>query len=292
MFDQPPSGSGPGVDPNDPLVTPPHAGVGGWFSRCTGALRRSWRQLLPIMLLTQALPAAVTSVLSLALAPSGQLATGPDGAPILPTGYFADAFTFYGAFLGASLLLAWVQAIGWAAGSWVVTRQAAGEAVGVGAALRYGLRRALGLWGWILVAGVLISVGVCFCVLPGIYVAFALALAGPVYLFERENPVGRSFQMFHQRFGMVVGRVALVAAVLVVGSLLSAVVEVFGQLAYGTDPMGSAGTAAVAVVVAVLSVLLGTPVYLAQLVGLLVTYAEQRAHEGPVNTARLAAELG
>jgi hypothetical protein len=37
---------------------------------------------------------------------------------------------------------------------------------------------------------------------------------------------------------------------------------------------------------------LAVPGYLAQLVGLLVTYTEQRAHEGPVNTARLAAELG
>jgi hypothetical protein len=287
-----PYGWYPGVEPDDPLVTPPHAGVGGWFSRCVGAVRRSWRQLLPIMLLTQALPAAVTSVISLTLAPSAQPATGPDGAPILPDGYFADAFTFYGLFLVASLLLAWVQSIGWAAGSWVVTRQAAGEAVGVGAALRYGLRRALGLWGWTLVATVLVTVGICFCVLPGIYAAFALALTGPVYLFERENPIGRSFQMFHQRFGMVLGRVLLVAVVVVVGALVGGVLEILGQIPFGTDPMQSTGAVAVAAGVAVLSALLVTPVYLAQLVGLLVTYAEQRAHEGPVNAARLAAELG
>jgi hypothetical protein len=138
---------------------------------------------------------------------------------------------------------------------------------------------------------VLISVGACFCVLPGIYVAFALALAGPVYLFERENPIGRSFQMFHRRFGMVLGRVALVAVAVVVGALVGAVLEVLGQVPFGAEPMDPTGTAT-GVLIALLSALLVTPAYLAQLVGLLVTYAEQRAHEGPVNTARLAAELG
>lgn len=91
---------------------------------------------------------------------------------------------------------------------------------------------------------------------------------------------------------MVLGRVALVAVAAVVGALIGVVIEAFGQVAFGTHPMDSAGTAAGAVAVAVLSAVLVTPAYLVQLVGLLVTYAEQRAHEGPVNTARLAAELG
>ncbi|MFD2767624.1 hypothetical protein [Micromonospora eburnea] len=287
-----PYGWYPGIDPGDPLVTPPHAGVGAWFSRCSAAIRRGWRPLLPILLLTQAVPAAVMSVLSAAFAPPDQFATGPDGAPILPDGYFSQTFTFYGVIIVASLLFGPLQSTGWAAGSWVITRQAAGEPAGVGAALRYGLRRALGLWGWTILATLLFAVGACFCLLPGIYVAFALALAGPVYLFERENPIGRSFQMFHRRFGMVLGRVALVAVAAVGGALVGAAIEMFGRLPLGTHPMDAPGTAAGAVAVAVLSALLATPAYLAQLVGLVVTYAEQRAQEGPVNTAQLAAELG
>ncbi|SCG53702.1 hypothetical protein [Micromonospora inositola] len=284
--------AGGGWDPNDPLVTPPHAGIGGWFARCTGALRRGWRLLVPIMLLTQAAPAAVVSVLSLALAPSGEVATAPDGAPVLPDGYFGDVLTFYVAVLAASLLLGPVQSLGWAAGTWVVTRQAADEPVGLGAAFRYGLRRLLGLWGWTLLSSLLIGLGACFCLLPGIYLAFAFALVGPVYLFERENPIGRSFRIFHQRVGMVLGRVALVAAALLLGALVGVVLEAVGQLPFGTHPMDSPGTAAGAVGVALLAAVLAVPVYLAQLVGLLATYAEQRAHEGPVNAARLAAELG
>ena len=36
---------------------------------------------------------------------------------------------------------------------------------------------------------------------------------------------------------------------------------------------------------------LGVPFQLAQIIGILLTYTEQRAQEAPVNTARLAAEL-
>ncbi|MFG2163561.1 hypothetical protein [Micromonospora chersina] len=287
-----PYGWHPGLDPQDPLVTPPHAGVGGWFSRCGGALRRGWRQLLPIMLLTQTVPAAVIAVLSLAFAPTDQPVTGPDGAPALPDGYFEHIFAFYGVVLLAALIFGPLQSTGWAAGTWVVARQAAGEPVGVGAALRYGLRRALGLWGWTLVVSLLITVGACFCLLPGLYAACAFALFGPIYLFERQEPIGRSWRMFHQRFGMVLGRVALVMCALIAAAVLDGVLGAVNQLAFGVDPLGSPGTAAGAVAVAVVGAVLATPAYLAQLVGLVAAYAEQRAQEGPVNAARLAAELG
>ncbi|MFG3576992.1 hypothetical protein [Micromonospora chersina] len=287
-----PYGWHPGLDPQDPLVTPPHAGVGGWLSRCGAALRRGWRQLLPIMLLTQTVPAAVIAVLSLAFAPTDQPVTGPDGAPALPDGYFEHIFAFYGVVLLAALIFGPLQSTGWAAGTWVVARQAAGEPVGVGAALRYGLRRALGLWGWTLVVSLLMTVGACFCLLPGLYAAFAFALFGPIYLFERQEPIGRAWRMFHQRFGMVLGRVALVMCALIAAAVLDGVLGAVNQLAFGVDPMGAPGTAAGAVAVAVVGAVLATPAYLAQLVGLVAAYAEQRAQEGPVNAARLAAELG
>jgi hypothetical protein len=281
-----------GWQPDDPLVTPPHAGVGGWFSRCAGALRRGWRLLLPIVVLTQVVPSAAVSVLGLVLTPAGQPTTGADGALALPPGYLRDVLVLYAAVLGVSLLLGPLQNLGWAAGTWVIARQAAGEPVGFGAALRYGARRALGLWGWSLLGSLLIAVGVCFCVLPGLYAAFALALLGPVWLFERQNPIGRSWRIFHQRFGTVLGRLALVAAAVVGGGLVGFLLETLGQLPFGAHPMESAGGAVGVTAVAVLAAVLVAPVYLAQLIGLVVTYAEQRAYEGPVDAARLAGELG
>jgi hypothetical protein len=194
--------------------------------------------------------------------------------------------------IGGSLVFGLVQSLGWAAGTWVVARQAAGEPVSVGAALGYGLRRALGLWGWTLVMSLIIGLGICFCLIPGIYFAFALSMAGPVYLFERQHPIGRSYRMFHDRLGLLLGRVALVAAAVIVGSGAAGLVEGIGSLPFGTTPLESPGTAVGVIVVTLLGGVLALPAHLAQLVGLVVTYAEQRAHEGPVDSARLAGELG
>ncbi|MFF0150946.1 hypothetical protein [Micromonospora sp. NPDC005203] len=62
--------------------------------------------------------------------------------------------------------------------------------------------------------------------------------------------------------------------------------------ALGADPFTSPGTAVGAVAVIGVTAVLALPAHLAQLIRLLVTYVEQRAHEAPVNTAGLAAELG
>ncbi|MEV4841963.1 hypothetical protein AB0K20_01835 [Micromonospora matsumotoense] len=275
--------------PEDPLVNPPYAGLEGWFARCTGALRRSWRTLLPLMLLTQVVPGVAVSLLSLGMGPDATTLPA-DGS--LPAGYLSDLVIYGVSVILVALAFGVVQGVGWAGGTWVVARQAAGQPADLPGALRYGARRCLGLWGWMLVLGLLVGVGLCLCLLPGIYLAFALALAGPVYLFEGQNPIGRSFRMFHDRLGMVLGRVALVALAVFLGSVLGGVVESVGILPFGTDPFTAPGTAVGAVAVILVSAVLVVPVYLVQLVGLVVTYAEQRAQEGPVNVVRLVAELG
>ncbi|MFY1704629.1 MULTISPECIES: hypothetical protein [Micromonospora] len=249
--------------------------------------------LLPLTLLTQVLPTLIISVVTLLLDPTfGIEEPAPGALPVLPDGFTRDMVVFGITLLAATVLVGLVQSIGWAAGSWVIARQAAGEPVDFATALRYGLRRALGLWGWTLVLGLLILVGVCFCILPGIYLAAALSLAGPVYLFERSNPIGRSFRMFHDRFGMMLGRVALLGAVVFGIAVLLDLLESVGMLPFGDDPMTSPQLTVGAIVVVSLSALLSLPAHLIQLVGLVVTYAEQRIHEAPVNSARLAAELG
>ncbi len=221
---------GYGFDPNDALVTPPGAGLGGWFDRCGGALRRGWRQLVPIMLLTQVLPAAVLSVISLGLDPSAKWAAqaGSNPSPALPDNFAVELLSLLVVLVGGSLLVGLVQAVGWAAGTRVITQQAAGQPVSLESALRYGVRRAPGLWGWTLLISLLVGVGFCFCVLPGVYLAFALSMAGPVYLFERHNPIGRSFRMFHDRLGLLLGRVALVVVAVIVGTVIPGALEGVG----------------------------------------------------------------
>ncbi|WP_433530108.1 DUF3824 domain-containing protein [Micromonospora sp. CA-263727] len=294
---QPPYGwyhpAGYGLDPSDVLVTPPGAGLGGWLARCVGAVRRSWQLLLPILVLTQVLPAAALSILALAVEPAGRWEVEVVGDTAeLPATFWTDLGVMLGVLVGGGLIIGLVQCAGWAAGTWVIARQAAGEAVSLGAALRYGLRRALGLWAWTLIIALIVTLGACFCLLPGIYAAFALAMVGPVYLFERRDPISRSHRMLLARFGMLLGRLALVFVTAIVVSLVAGVLESVARMPFGAVPLDSPGAAAGVTIVIGVGALLALPAHLAQLVGLVVTYAEQRAHEAPVNSAQLAAELG
>ncbi|MEV4809352.1 hypothetical protein [Micromonospora avicenniae] len=274
-------------------MTPPGVGLGGWWERCLGAVRRGWRVLLPILLLTQVLPAVVLSVISIGVDPSARWEAAAAQDPTrLPDTFMGDVTILLLVTIAGSVLVGLVQCLGWAAGTWVIARQAAGAPADLGSALRYGARRMLGLWGWTLLAGLIIAVGVCFCVLPGIYLAVALSMFGPVYLFERENPLGRAWGMFHKRLGMVLGRVLLVAGLAIVVSVVAGGVQTAASAPFGLDPFGSAGTAIGVILVLAVTGVLTLPAQFLQLVGLVVTYAEQRAQEGPVNSARLAAELG
>ena len=86
-------------------------------------------------------------------------------------------------------------------------------------------------------------------------------------------------------------RVWLLAA-LVAATLLDVVLSGINVQVFGVEPMGAVGTAIGAVTITALSAVVAAPTYLVQQVGLVVTYAEQRAQEGPVTAAQLAAELG
>ncbi|GAA2707572.1 hypothetical protein ACFY2R_12250 [Micromonospora olivasterospora] len=254
-------------------------------------MRRSWRQFTVVLLLTHSLPtlALLLAVVPLYPPPLEPTAPGAPPAP-LPDGYLADFGVLLAAMLGLVCLLALVQAVGWAAGSWVIARQAAGQPAPVGAALPYGLRRAPALWGWTLVYGLLVAVGLVLCYLPGLYAMVALGLFGPVLLFERGAPLGRAREMFHARLGPVLGRIALVRLAASVFSLVLAPVQVAGVLL--GDPADAASFSGWDVAYAVVAAVITLPYGLVHLVGLVVTYAEQRACEGPVTATRLAGELG
>ncbi|WP_434741896.1 hypothetical protein [Micromonospora sp. SH-82] len=280
-------------------MNPPGGELSGWWSRCIGVVRRGWTVLLPLLLITQVLPAIIMAVLVLALGPALGLTTPQvtSETTALPDGLLRDMSIFITTITASAILIGLLQSVGWAAGTWVITRQAVGGSVTLGSALRYGLSRAPGLWGWTLLVGLLVFVGICLCFLPGIYLAAALSLAGPVYLFERSNPIGRSFQMFHSsRFGMLVGRLALMAVVVIGIPLTVDLFRQIGMQAFDEAPLAwpiaSPGAAVGALAVTAAASVLTLPAYLFQQVALVVTYAEQRIHEGPVDSARLAAELG
>jgi malonyl CoA-acyl carrier protein transacylase len=82
-----------------------------------------------------------------------------------------------------------------------------------------------------------------------------------------------------------------VVLVAIGGAVLSALLETFGMRAVGVDPTVAIGFSAGTVSVSVVAALVAVPTFVAQLIGLVATYAEQRGYEAPVNSAQLAGEL-
>jgi hypothetical protein len=293
----------PGPNPFDPLVNPPFAGIGGWFSRMSAVFQRSWKSIAAVFAVTHLVPAIALAVLgaigtATILLPwqrevMRSAETGED--PRFST-LASPLFGFIGVVLVAVLLLGILQAAGYAAGTYAVTREAAGVATPMSDVLRYGFRRCLGLFGWNFLSGLLIFVGALACILPGFYVVAATALVGPIYLFERRTPIGRSFSIFNNNLGRVLGRLAMILLIAIGGSIVASTVEnVLNLMINGTGTISTVGPADVSVVgsavVAGIGAVLGLPFTMIEFVGILLTYAEQRGHEGPATTGTLAAEL-
>lgn len=290
----------PGGDPyHDPLVAPPHGGVGGWFQRIGSLFQRSWRPTLIIVALTQLVPAMVLGVGALfAGVYLGLSVVQMDPATGTGEPDLTAFLTFFAALMALVLVLYIVQLAGYAAATHHVTRQAAGTPVSLAESLGYGFRRCLGMFAWYIPVGLMIMVGVVACVLPGIYLMAATALVGPILLFERINPIGRSFKMFHNSGGRVLGRLALIVLITFGGGLAVSAVEAVIQLGidsagtqtFGPTVNGAAVITLGAIVAALLSTVIQLPVTMFQFAGILLTYTEQRGYEG-ATTLHLNAEL-
>jgi hypothetical protein len=284
-------------DPNDPLINAPYAGINGWFQRLFGLFKRSWRSMTTIFTLTHLLPLiafGVAGLVGVATLGKGLVIDASTGQLKFDSAAFDPAVVvplfLVVVFVG---LIGFVimQMIGYAAATYAVTREAAGMPTRLGEALKYGLRRSLGLFGWQVVVALLTIAGFLACILPGIYVIAATALFGPIYLFERDSPIGRTFSIFNNNLGRVLGRLAMTAVMLFGASMVINLFEMVGNAVAGTtaDPLAVTGAA---VVIAVISSVLQLPVTMLQFGAILVTYTEQRGHEAPVITADLANELG
>jgi hypothetical protein len=292
-----------GADPNDPLINPPHSGINGWFTRIGWLFKRSWKSMLPIFALTHILPivgfAAIAVVAGLAIGASlmpwvaSQSQVDPDAvdAPELPQ--WLSFGGVVGLFLVVLVLVVFfliMQMVGYAAATYAATREATGQQVRLGEAIGYGFKRSFGLFGWQLVISLLILAGAIACILPAFYVYAATALFGPIYLFERRNPIGRTFSIFNNNLGRVLGRLAIILAATIVVSMLGNMFSLFGDLATGgsDDPTLIIGAA---VISSVFGLVVQLPLSMFTFAGILLTYTEQRGYEAQVNSGQLAAEL-
>ncbi|WP_157545568.1 hypothetical protein [Hamadaea tsunoensis] len=290
-------------DPNDPLIAPPNAGIGAWFARVWGTIGRSWKSLAAIFAITNLLPTAALAVggvllAALIVAPMERDAlASSSGQTDAQSGDFtlpAFALGFILIALVVVLVLLFLQSVGYAAATYSATKAAAGTPVPLGTALGYGFRHGLGLFGWNFVSALLILLGFAACILPSIYVYAATALVGPIYLFERRRPIGRSFSIFNTFLGRILGRLAMTALVGIGFSFVVNILENIANAALGSADTLNADNPAILVpqlIVAGAGAVLTLPATIFQFAAILSTYAEQRGYEAPVRVGQLAAEL-
>jgi hypothetical protein len=203
-------------DRSDRLVLASGAGPGEWWTRVIQVVRGTWRVLVPLAVLTLALPLALFHL------------AVPVDAP-----WFGP---------GAVLLLGLITAFGWSACAFAMTRWAAALPHGVGISLRYAWWRFNRVWLWTTVALLAVAFGLFFLVVPGLLIAFALCMTLPAASFERAGPLGRSWTLVRREKAAVLVRVGpLVAGFVAVGALLAVVAPAFVAVVAAGAPLLFAG---------------------------------------------------
>ncbi|MER7002621.1 hypothetical protein ABT297_06190 [Dactylosporangium sp. NPDC000555] len=284
----------------DPLISPDYS---GWWQRSLTIFRGAWRQLLVLQLvgflagLIVAIPEALYGIRALddfmRTAGAAGPGTTPDFAPLF--GVFAVAI---GSLVAGTLVAAAVAV----AANHIAVSVAAGQPPRLGAALGLAVRRCLPLWGWQLLASLIMIVGFCACILPGIYLYAVFLVLPAVVTFERGGAgIGRCFQLFHRDFGSAIARVATIAGLLFMVGVVAYVISRVLDLAFPADApvlQDSAGfvvataTATAVIARAVVSGLLSAGVRTLIDVLVVTAYADMRARHEPLSTATLAAEIG
>lgn len=289
-----PSGFG-GPPAADPLTAGPYPTFDGWMRRLVRVVGRAFGPGLAILALCTLVPSLLAGGLTLwfqqtRLAGYSTVTPGQQ----LTAGQLKDMLGALGGFLAvelaASAVVAVATSIGWVAVLRLMTDQAAGRPTSIGAALRYGARRGPLLWGWYLLVSLVVMVGLCACVVPGVYLAVALSLIAPIVTFERGQPAfTRSLRLVHTNFWPTVGRLLLLGlAVAVATYLVSCVFGAVTGVGSGlAEPSHQPGTVALALDV-LFSSLLALPISLVEVAGVLVTYAELRGRQEPLTSTDLA----
>jgi hypothetical protein len=287
----------------DPLISPDYS---GWWRRTTAVLKPGWRILAGLQfigflvsLLVSVPQALYLFYLSDQLPKAAQDGTITSAELDLKPFFVVFGITFVGIFL--TYLVAFAVTI---ASNHVVVSIAAGLRPRIGTSLAMAAKRVFPLLGWQLLAGLIVLVGLCACVLPAIYLVAVFLILPAVVTFERGSAIGRCFALFHRDLGASVSRVATIFGISIgigiVGAIIGQVIELaLGSpqtviTDFGVDARPTfTSTLIVAVLAnAVVTGLLsaGGAVLTAPLT--LTAYADMRARVDPLSTAVLASEIG
>lgn len=266
-------------DPYDPIVA---TDFNTWFNRVMGIFKRSWKSIGIIMLIGAVIPSLVVGTVNTAVGPIGTDMDTIKWSDYAGSGLWSLLAWIITGFLAAAAVVAAIRV--------AVREGTPGVQVPLGESMSYGFGRALPMWGWTILASIVITIGLCACVLPGIYLAIALAVIAPAFVFEGGNPFVRSFKLTHSDFGRALSRLlAAGLAFLVYGCIIGIPLGLI-EGAIAKDGLGFGGFIVVLILEAIRAVLL-LPVAIAAVAVVLVTYAELRARlEGRLSTQQLVGE--
>jgi hypothetical protein len=258
--------------PNDPLVS---ADFSGWWNRSFALVKAAWRPLAVVQLAGAVPMVAVLIVVDfLTRGESDRLATTDK-----LDGKTAIALILV---ILPSLLLSWlfgvlIQLIS----THLLVQKVTTGQISIGAALRASLKRAFPLMGWSLLGGIIVAVGLVFCILPGFYATAALSVLPVIVLLERRFAVGRSFQLFNANLGASLGRILTIAGLVIGFGIVSAGLTSVFPIG-GDSPVELILTEVISGLFAAVSGVVFTPMYL-------TAYADMRARHEPFSTAYLTA---
>ncbi|MER7282336.1 hypothetical protein ABT369_48685 [Dactylosporangium sp. NPDC000244] len=283
----------------DPMISPDY---GGWWQRSLTIFKGAWKQLAIlqaigfVLTLAVVIPEAVWSVK--ASADLLDAADSGDGQPSLTPLLAPFALLFLGAVVAGM-----VGSLITVAANQLAVTVAAGQPPRLGPAFAVAARRFLPLWGWQILSALMIGVGLCLCVLPGIYLYAIFLILPAVVTFERGgSAISRCFQLVHRDFGSAVARIASIIGLSVLVGIVSYFVGRIIELAMGAavTPDSRTGTGVVLtsslmaalVVSRLVTTLLESGVKMLTDVLTVTAYADMRARNEPLSTAALAAEVG
>lgn len=205
-------GSAPTAPRADPLISYDYS---EWWSRGLRIGAAAWKPLLAIQLLAAAAMLALVGALAVAVSrgdrDAGGVSAVADELLDAVANRLAPDDSLWAAV--AVTLAGLVFAMATLAAVPVVVARASGQPVDAATVRRTALRRALPLFGWQLVASVLIVIGVLLCLLPGIYAMLALTPLPAVVAFERGQVLGRCFRLFNNALGPALARTATVVVI-------------------------------------------------------------------------------
>jgi hypothetical protein len=264
--------------PDDPLV--PGGGFGAWWSKLFATAGRSWRRLVPLLLVVGL--AGALLVLPVDIWTAHHPLLDADGHWIGGGGRLPRLAAYSALSAAVTAVFTVIASMG---GIWLIVHDAAGRATSYGDTVRFGLRRFWAMVGWTIVAAVLTIGGFLLLVLPGIWVGVVLAgLLTGVLAFERVTPIGRAFILARGGWWGLLGRLVLIGFL---GAVYSGIVAGIVYAAIGLHATTDGelfGRALIGTVV-------GLPVKVVAAAFAVVTYAQRRAAHEPCTTTTLLADL-